>query len=73
MTSFCRAERLPLRLSERRSVDYTPPTEKKTNPIRQCVIFCSKRDRKRKKKRRKTRLYCRDCEDALCAVQCIDV
>ncbi|GFU29197.1 hypothetical protein TNCV_278111 [Trichonephila clavipes] len=39
-------EHLPSRLCERHFVDYIPSTEKKTNPIRQCIICCSKRDSK---------------------------
>ncbi|XP_035214082.1 piggyBac transposable element-derived protein 4-like [Stegodyphus dumicola] len=44
------ADHPPSRLSERHFVDYIPPTEKKSNPTRQCIICCSKRDSRGKKR-----------------------
>ncbi|XP_035217648.1 piggyBac transposable element-derived protein 4-like [Stegodyphus dumicola] len=64
------ADHPPSRLSERHFVDYIPPTEKKSNPRRQCIICCSKRDSRGKKVRRETRFYCPDCDVGLCAVPC---
>ncbi|GFW31303.1 hypothetical protein TNCV_2578841 [Trichonephila clavipes] len=40
------AEHPPSGLSERHFVEFIPPTKKKTNPTRQCIVHCSKRDRK---------------------------
>ncbi|GFT88760.1 hypothetical protein TNCV_906041 [Trichonephila clavipes] len=51
---------LPSRLSRSHFVDYIPPTERKSNPTRQCIIFCLKRDIKGKKVRRETRFYSPD-------------
>ena len=54
-------ENSPLRLTERHFPEYIPPTEKKENATRRCVV-CSKHD-----KRRETRYHREKCNVALCA------
>ncbi|XP_068119862.1 piggyBac transposable element-derived protein 4-like [Hyperolius riggenbachi] len=63
----------PERLTGRHFSDYIPPTPKKAAPTRMCVVCCSKTDSKGKKVRKETRLYCPDCNVALCAVPCFKI
>ncbi|GFS49990.1 piggyBac transposable element-derived protein 4-like [Trichonephila clavipes] len=67
------AEQPPSRLSERHFVDFIPPTERKSDPTRQCIICCSERDRKEKKERRETRFYYPDGDVELRAVRCFRI
>lgn len=62
-----------LRLSARHFPDYIPPTEKKKEPTRRCVICCNKNDDNGKRIRRETRTYCKDCNAPLCAIPCFKV
>ena len=57
-------ENNPLQLTERHFPEYIPPTEKKENATRRCVV-CSKHD-----KRRETRYHCVKCNVALCSAPC---
>ncbi|XP_068122175.1 piggyBac transposable element-derived protein 4-like [Hyperolius riggenbachi] len=63
----------PERLTGHHFSDYIPPTPKKAAPTRMCVVCCSKTDSKGKKVRKETRLYCPDCNVALCAVPCFKI
>ncbi|XP_039620849.1 piggyBac transposable element-derived protein 4-like isoform X2 [Polypterus senegalus] len=60
----------PERLIGRHFIDHCPPTAKKKNPTRMCVICCSKRDETGKKVRKETRFYCPDCNVGLCVGKC---
>lgn len=60
----------PMRLSARHFPDFIPPTERKANPTRQCVICCRKRDERGKRVRKETRYQCPDCDVPLCVVPC---
>ena len=48
----------PERLSGRHFVEYLPPTEKKTDPTRKCVVCCSRTKADGKKVRKETRFWC---------------
>lgn len=63
----------PRRLTERHFPEVIPPTEKKSNPTKQCFICCRKRDARGKKLRRETRYYCPNCEVCLCITPCFRV
>ena len=58
------------RLTGRHFLEYIPPTEKKTDPTRMCVVCCSRRKADGKKVRKETRFYCPDCDVGLCAIPC---
>lgn len=60
----------PERLLGRHFIDYCPPTAKKPNPTRTCVVCCSKVDGSGKKVRKETRYCCPDCDVGLCLVPC---
>ncbi|GFY30613.1 hypothetical protein TNCV_3117751 [Trichonephila clavipes] len=47
-----------------------PPREKKTNPTRQSITCCSKRDSIGKWVGRETRFHCPDCDVGFCAAPC---
>ena len=63
----------PLRLTERHFPEYVPPTEKKANPTRQCVVCSKKRDANGKKIRRESRYCCLVCDVALCVTPCFKI
>lgn len=63
----------PLRLSARHFPDFIPPTEKKTNPTRQCFICALKRNEENKRIRKETRYMCRDCDVPLCVIPCFKI
>ncbi|GFV80663.1 piggyBac transposable element-derived protein 4 [Trichonephila clavipes] len=52
---------------------HIPPTGKKSTPTRPCFICCRKTDEKGKRIRRKTRVYCKECDMGLCAVSCFGI
>lgn len=60
------------RLTERHFPSHIPPTEKKREPTRRCIVCYMKRDSKGKNIRKETRIWCRWCEKALCAVPCFE-
>jgi len=60
----------PERLTGRHFVDYLPPTGKKMEPTRKCVVCCSRRNADGKKVRKETRFWCPDCDVGLCMVPC---
>ena len=43
-----------------------PPTEKKNNPTRKCVVCSVKRDQRGKPVRKESRYMCKVCQIALC-------
>lgn len=45
-------------LTGRHFLEYVPPTEKKTEPTRMCVVCCSRRKADGKKVRKETRFHC---------------
>ena len=60
----------PERLTGRHFIDHLPPTEKKKEPTRKCVVCCSKRNADGKKVRKETRFWCPDCDVGLCVTPC---
>ncbi|KAH8042574.1 hypothetical protein HPB51_024627 [Rhipicephalus microplus] len=60
------------RFGERHFPSHIPPTEKKQEPTRRCVVCYMKRDVNGKNIRKETRTWCRWCEKALCAVPCFE-
>jgi len=60
----------PERLRGRHFLEYVPPTKKKTDPTRMCVVCCSRRRSDGKKVRKETRFHCPDCDVGLCAIPC---
>ena len=54
----------PLRLIGRHFPEYCPPTEKRARPLRACAQ-CRK-----KKIRKESSYWCKDCEVGLCAAPC---
>jgi len=60
----------PERLIGRHFIDYCPPTAKKQNASRMCVVCCSKVGESGKKVRKETRYCCPDCDVGLCLVPC---
>lgn len=63
----------PLRLTERHFPDVVPPTEKKSNPTRQCVVCSRKRDASGKRLRKESRYCCLVCDVALCVTPCFRI
>lgn len=49
-----------------------PPTEKKKNPTRKCVVCSLKRDQRGKPVRKESRYMCKVCQVALCVVPCFE-
>lgn len=49
-----------------------PPTEKKKNPTRKCVVCSLKRDHRGKQVRKESRYMCKVCQVALCVVPCFE-
>ena len=49
-----------------------PPTEKKKNPTRKCVVCSMKRDQRGKPVRKESRHMCKVCQVALCIVPCFE-
>jgi len=60
----------PERLRGRHFMEHVPPTEKKREPTRMCVVCCSRRRPDGKKVRKETRYHCPDCDVGLCAIPC---
>ncbi|KAL1457233.1 hypothetical protein MTO96_027711 [Rhipicephalus appendiculatus] len=60
------------RFDEHHFPSYIPATEKKQEPTRRCVVCYLKRDGNGKNIRKETRIWCRWCEKALCAVPCFE-
>ncbi|KAH8026148.1 hypothetical protein HPB51_016459 [Rhipicephalus microplus] len=60
------------RFGERHFPSHIPPTEKKQEPTRRCVVCYMKRDVNGKNIRKETSTWCRWCEKALCAVPCFE-
>jgi len=58
------------RLIGRHFLEYVPPTQKKMEPTRMCVVCCSRRKPDGKKVRKETRYHCPDCDVGLCVVPC---
>lgn len=54
----------PLRLTERHFPACIPPTQKKCNPTKRCVVCATKNQRK------ETRYMCDSCDVALCVIPC---
>ncbi|KFM65266.1 PiggyBac transposable element-derived protein 4, partial [Stegodyphus mimosarum] len=61
-----------LRYMERHFPSYVPPTGKKLEPTRRCVICCARVGENGKKIRRETRYWCRICQVGLCTVPCFE-
>ena len=57
----------PFRLVERHFPSYIPPTDKKVNATKQCVV-CRKRG-----VRKESRYECVKCNAALCAASCFEI
>ena len=49
-----------------------PPTEKKVNATKRCVVCSQKRDHRGKPVRRESRYMCKLCLVALCVVPCFE-
>ncbi|XP_034185281.1 uncharacterized protein LOC117606608 isoform X7 [Osmia lignaria lignaria] len=60
----------PRRLLERHFPETIPPTEKKFNPVRQCVKCSRKKCVNGKRIRKETRYYCPECNVGLCVTPC---
>ena len=60
----------PERLTGRHFLQHVPPTERKKDPARMCVVCCSKTKPDGKKVRKETRFHCPDCDVGLCPVPC---
>lgn len=69
----CSAVVNPERLIGRHFIDYCPPTAKKSNPTRMCLVCCSKVGQSGKKVRKETRYCCLDCKVGLCLVPCFKI
>lgn len=63
----------PLRLTGRHFPEHIPQSGSKSTPTRRCRVCCSKTDADGKKIRKETRVYCPDCNVALCAVPCFRI
>lgn len=63
----------PMRLTGRHFPETLPPTEKKSNPTRQCGMCSRVHDAKGKRIRRETRYFCPDCNVPLCVAPCFRV
>ena len=62
----------PLRLTGRHFADYIPATPCKREPTRRCVV-CYASNKNGKKIRKETRIWCPDCEVALCNIPCFKI
>ncbi|GFX57315.1 piggyBac transposable element-derived protein 4 [Trichonephila clavipes] len=63
----------PLRLTARHFASHIPPNPIKREPRRQCAVCCSIKDANRKKIRKETRIWCKDCEVGLCLEPCFEL
>ena len=57
----------PSRLTERHFLKAIPPTDKKSNLTKRCVVCYNKKIRK------ETRYYCKDCDVGLCVDSCSEI
>lgn len=61
----------PLRLTERHFPSLVPPTEKRKNAMRKCIVCTNTKIAKRKRK--ESRVMCEPCDVGLCTVPCFQI
>ncbi|KAF8787184.1 PiggyBac transposable element-derived protein like [Argiope bruennichi] len=64
---------MPSRLVERHFISHIPPNPIKREPRRRCAICCSKTGLDGKRIRKETRMWCEDCNVALCVEPCFKI
>lgn len=62
-----------VRLTARHFPSLVPPSGKKQNATRKCVVCARKIDQNGKSVRRESRYQCNECNVALCVVPCFSV